>query len=500
MLSNLGTHDLPRSKPRALPEGRWDLPTLLDFDIEQAALQSLLRSGTPPVIEVSGPLGSGKTALVQRIPGALYIDAGGLGYRAFLQRLYERAFSTDVVYLPSVDALHAAFERWRTPIVIDDFEGSISELHETLEILERVPVIYTTVEPLEIEPTAEFRLSGLRPDTAYKLFEHYYGNSIAGEHAIMELVSIYLEGNPLMIAQAGAIARAKGLAVLQGPGPLAATIFNSMTIGEQQILATIAGYKGARPDRKTVEVVSGIRAASGTINSLLARHAIETDGERLWLSPLVSYPVEAVLPSLIRYDAMFAYADSVLSQGEVPRSVVENPAPFVFTLRLALSRGCYAQAARNGRVLGDALLLAGSIDAAREVCELVREASSEVGDQVVRAWAQHQTGVLAALMGNREEAVSYLKSAVLLRERIGDTQGKLCSEKNLALLPGERIRRRKKRSLIGLGDLITIVCAMALAAVAALGYMGDWHTQRVPRPPHALKAHAENLAGFTQSR
>ena len=265
-----------------------DLPPLLDREIELAAIQSLLRVAPPSVVEVSGRAGVGKTALVRSLSDALYIDAAGLSYRAFLQCLYERAFQADVVCSPSIDRLRVLFSVWKTPVVIDGFEGTPRELHTILDILKRVPVVYTTIDPLHLDSSvAELRLAGLRPEAARELFERCFGASIADDADAAEFVNVVLEGNPLLIGHAAALARAGALVTLQGPEPLAALTFNTMTIGEQQMFAAIVSFGGARPDRAMLETVSEVAHASAVVNALLARRILQTDGDRVWISPLM---------------------------------------------------------------------------------------------------------------------------------------------------------------------------------------------------------------------
>jgi len=443
---------------------------------------------------VCGPNGCGKTALVRRIPGAIYVDAAGLSAAGVLHRVYEGAFIADPVCVPTPERLRKLLEGRREPIVIDEFAGTVDDLRMLVETLNVCPVVYTAVEAELVDPSvAELRLTGLRDAAARELFERASGMTLGDDDPNVALVSGPLEGNPLLILQAAALARAGKLPPVQNAATLAAAVFNGMTIGEQQVFATVAGFNGARPDKATVEAVSGVANASGVISSLVARHAIERDGERLWISPLM-YSVTKVAPSLMRYDALFDYLDRTLEEEPLPSGLLENPAAMLVGLRFAMSKSRHTAVMAGSRRLSEALLLAGNVDGARQAAELVREAANELRDGAMQAWAAHQLGTLSVLTGDKPDAVTWLETAVSRRERLGDEDGMHRSLENLALVRGEpspAARRTKKKKTGGgsIGrDLGMIVAAMGLAAVVVAVYSLVWRpSHRVARHERAVK-------------
>ena len=468
---------------------------LVDRDIELAAVQSLLQATPPPVVEVSGRVGVGKTALVRNLKGVFYIDAAGLNCRELLQRLFERACVTEIRYVPSLDRLRAIFMRWKMPVVIDGFMGSNDDLYTILDVLKSVPVVYTTKEPRHLDASVlELRLAGLRPHAARELFERSFGASIADDVDAMEFVNVVLEGNPLLIGHAAALAQAGALSSLQGPEPLAALTFNSMSISEQQVFGTIAGFEGTRPDREMIETVSNTPRAGSVLESLIARNIVQTDGQRVWVSPLMR-PILSAIPSLIRYDVIFDYMDVTLSQTEMPRNIADNPKPFLLMLGHVLRKGRHDQAVRNGRVLVNCFVLAGRLEEAREACELLRFAADETSDQTLRAWIQHQLGTLSALSGDHEGAITWLESAEALREQIGDRMLKAYSRKNAALLRGKVHRKGVRRGI--LRDVTMISWAIVLTTLTVLGYTLGWFSTSSYKATYARAhkhAHARMLA------
>jgi hypothetical protein len=453
-----------------------DAPALLDCEIELAALGSLVASASPGVVMVSGPSGSGKTALVRRIPGAIYVDAARLTAAGVLQRVYEYAFVNDPVCAPTPERLHKLLESRRVPIVIDDFRGSAEELRTLIDTLKSGVVVYTAVDAELIDPSAaELRLTGLRAAAARELFERAAGFSLADDDPVLALLSGPLEGNPLLVLQAGALAHSGKLPPIASPAALAATIFNTMTIGEQQVFATVAAFNGARPDRATVEVVSGVANAAGVVNALVARSAVESDGERLWISPQMS-SVTGVAPSLMRWDVLFDYLDSTLAQDPLPKSVLTNPEPFLVGLRFEMSKGRHPSVMTAGRALSDALLLAGDVAGSRQAAELVRESANELRDQGMQGWGAHQLGTLSAIAGDQPDAVTWLETAVTRRERLGDEDGMHRSLENLALVRGEPSpAARRARTHTGFGrDLGIVAGAMGAAALGVAAYALIW--------------------------
>jgi hypothetical protein len=496
----MGTESVPvsfRSPASFRPHAPSDLLPLTDRDIEARAIESLLPATPPPLVEVSGRVGVGKTALVQRLDGTLYIDAVGLNFHALLQRLYERVCASEVAYVPSVDRLRALFSHWRMPIVIDGFEGNIREWYTILDVLKSVTVVYTTREPLHLHPSVmELRLAGLRPNGARELFERSFGASIVDDGDAMEFVNVVLEGNPLLIGHAGALARAGALSTLHAPEPLAALTFNSMTISEQQVFGTIAGFEATRPDRAMVEAVSATARANGVIDALIARHIVQTDGECVWISPLMR-PILSAIPSLVRYDVVFEYIDMLLSQPKLPPSVTDNPKPIILMLRYVATKGRYEQVVRNARTLVNALLLAGRLEEAKETCELLRSVVNETCDKHLQAWIQHQTGTLSALSGDHESAITWLESAEALRARMGDRTMRAYSHKNVALLRGRASRKGKKAGIAR--DITVLSWAIGLVVLGAVEHVVGWPPSMMYKaPPHApARAHAHRQAALT---
>jgi hypothetical protein len=474
-------------RPRDVPPPL-DAPELLDCDIELAALKSLVAAAAPGVVVVSGPNGSGKTALVRRIPGAIYVDAARLSAAGVLQRVYECAFVNDPPCAPSAERLHKLLESRRIPIVIDDFRGTAEELRALIETLKNGVVVYTAVDAELIDPSAaELRLTGLRAAAARELFERAAGHALPDDDPVLGLLSGPLEGNPLLILQAGALARGGKLPAVQSPAAMSAAIFNGMTIGEQQVFATVSAFNGARPDRTTVEVVSGVANAAGVINALVARSFIESDGEHLWISPLM-FSVTGVAPSLMRWDVLFDYLDSTLAQNPLPKSVLSNPEPFLAGLRFEMSKGRHPLVMTTGRALSDALLLAGDVAGARQAAELVRESANEVRDQGIQGWAAHQLGTLSALAGDQADAVTWLETAVTRRDRLGDEDGMHRSLENLALVRGEpspAARRARKRAGVG-RDFGIIAGAMGATALGVAAYALIW------LPAHSTQARSHH--------
>jgi hypothetical protein len=474
-----------RLVPESSPQSFFDLVPLLDRDIELAAVQSLLQTSPPPVVEVSGRVGVGKTALVRRLSGVLYIDAVGLDYRMLLQRLYERACDADIAYVPTIERLRIVFAQWRIPIVIDGFEGSAGELYTILDVLKSATVVYTTKEPMHLDPSVMgLRLTGLRPHAARELFERSFGVSIVDDVDALEFVNIVLEGNPLLIGHAGALARAGALSALHGPESLAALTFNNMSISEQQIFGTIAAFEGSRPDRTMIESVSGVTSVCAVLDVLIARHIVQTDGDCVWVSPLM-HSILSAIPALARYDIIFEYLDLVLSESGLPRTVTQNPKPFLVMLARLVAKGRHEQVVRNGRTLVNALLLAGRVVEAREACEMVRLALDETYDPPLQAWVQHQLGTLSALSGDSGDAITRLESAEELRGRIGENMTKLYSRKNAALLRGKHAVRSGKRKGWIVRDITVLSWAMLLVMFGALYQVFDWFPAHMHNPAHA---------------
>ncbi len=459
----------PVSSPR--PSGVEPLPA---YALEFGSLRSLLHARPPRVVEVSGPRGIGKTVFLRQVPDAMYVDVRGLSPGAALQRIFESAFKCKVPYAPDAARVRELLKRAK-PVLLDGFTGSNDELRALLAALDGLPLAYSTVEPRELGAAiAQIRLQGVPPNIAAELFERRFQGSQVALAGTVDLVVEIVGGNPMLIQQAAMLARSGRLNLLKNAGSVPATIFNTMGMREQQVFAVVAGFRGARPDRAAVIAVAGVPDAAEIIESLIARCALETDGEHLWI-PSVMDSTSNVTSRMLRPDAMLDYVHAVLAQEHLPHSVILNPWPLVEALRLGLSIGRHDRVLDGGRAFADALLLAAQADVARQVCEIVRKAAVEMRDQSTEAWAEHQSGTLGAILDfigavPRETMLATLQAAVSRRELMGEEEAALVSAENLALLQG-RPRAQRTSSIADMLSPLrrTAVTAIAVGALAAVG-------------------------------
>jgi hypothetical protein len=88
----------------------------------------------------------------------------------------------------------------------------------------------------------------------------------------------------------------------------------------------------------------------------------------------------------------------------------------------------------------------------------------------MQSWAQHQLGTLSAFSGELQDGLSWLESAELLRDRMGDAAGRLHSKKNAALLRKAPISKKGKKKTGIVWDLTLMSWAMGLIVFVAMSH------------------------------
>jgi hypothetical protein len=103
-------------------------------------------------------------------------------------------------------------------------------------------------------------------------------------------------------------------------------------------------------------------------------------------------------------------------------------------LKTALEQGLESQAAALAQAVQPLLVLRGRWAGWGQVIDWARQAAQSTGDRALLAWALHEHGTRAGLLGDRASAAINLTQARQLRLDLGDHAGAAASQHNLEYL------------------------------------------------------------------
>ncbi len=102
--------------------------------------------------------------------------------------------------------------------------------------------------------------------------------------------------------------------------------------------------------------------------------------------------------------------------------------------RTALETGQMDQVGLLAQAMQPLLVLRGRWDGWKQVIQWARQAADATQDDALLAWAWHERGTRAGLMGNNTQARKAIQKAIALRRKLGDQAGVAISQHNLSVL------------------------------------------------------------------
>ena len=216
------------SPPQALPAPVFLRPrsfaNLLDREAELKTAASALQSVTP--VEFHGQAGLGKTVLLRclahRLPldsfpdGVIYLSARGQPAADLLQSLYDAFYASDVPLKPTEAQIRRALQSKRALILLDDVELERDEIEVLLDSAPNCAFLLASSKRHLWGEGHAVAMHGLPPEDALALVERELGRSLTEEEQLpAQTLCDALEGHPLRIFQAAAMAREEGFSLVE---------------------------------------------------------------------------------------------------------------------------------------------------------------------------------------------------------------------------------------------------------------------------------------------
>lgn len=178
----------------------------------------------------------------------------------------------------------------------------------------------------------------------------------------------------------------------------------------------------------------GMADAVPVLEALRSRHLVDGDGERYRLAdPSSAGPDHGPLGTTWMPGVVQQLAQVYEGATDRIASVVDDLELILVAAEWAVDAGCWSEVVRLARAVDGPLALSRQWATWEKVLHHAVEAARAGGDQVSEAWALHQLGTRALGLGDPGSACGHLRSAVALRESLGDRPGAAVSRHNLRL-------------------------------------------------------------------
>jgi len=489
-------------------------PGLLDREADIGAATAALQSATP--VEFHGQPGLGKTALLRHLAhhpvassfsdGVVYLSARRQSVEDLLQSLFDALHESDVPFKPTGGQVRHHLQDKRALILLDDVDLARDEVEVLMDTAPGCTFLLASPERCLWGEGRAIGLRGLPPDDGLALVERELGRSLTPEERpAAQALCTALEGHPLRILQAAAMAREEGLTLaemasrVQIPSPaeaLTAQVLASLSEPERRVLAALAALGDAPVHAEHLPDLTKLLNVAPFLQTLQTRGLVQAHSPRYSLTGALAQAVQRawdLTPLAERVlDYFTAWAEE---QQQAPDRLLEEASAILRTLEWAAGAGRWAEVLRLGRALEGALTLGGRWSAWAQVLQWGLQAAQALSDRAAKAWALHQSGTRALCLEDVAAARTSLIQALRLREALGDQAGAAITRHNLNVLLGPPAPPQEPPqeppqppsapagpAAPGVSLLVKGVIALASVLLLALGGLGIGYLWPRPTP------------------
>jgi hypothetical protein len=445
-----GQQPVLRPRPTPVSLRPRPFPSLLDREAE-------VNVGDALPVEFFGQEGIGKTTLLRHLAynppstpfpdGIVYLSARQKTLPDLLQSLYDAFYESDAPFKPTEAQIRHALQDKQALILLDDVELARDEVEALMSAAPGCTFCLASPERRLWGEGRAMALRGLPPDDALTLLAQELGRPLTSEERpVAQDICTALEGHPLHIIQAAAIAREEGRPLAevarqaQTPslaGALTTLALASLAEPERRALAALAALSGAPLSADHLAILTGLADAAPVLEALQRRGLVQAHSPRYSLTGTLGQDLQRAWnlnPWAERALAYFtAWAEG---QRQTPDRLLAEADAILRILAWAVGARRWREVLRLARAVEGALALGGRWEAWAKVLQCGFQAARALGDQAAEAWALHQLGTHALCLGDATTARASLTQALRLREALGDRIGVAVTRHNLDILLG----------------------------------------------------------------
>lgn len=449
----------PRPLPVRLPPRRF--PLLLGRREEVTVAVNTLPYGQP--IELYGSAGIGKTALLRYLahhPEIAPAFSEEIIYHRLvhhqtvsdlLQVLFNAFYECPTPFKATDMQIRDALKNKKALILLDGATLTREEVDGLLNDLPNCTFLFASLERQLWGEGRAVELVGLPLDDAVALVAQELGHPLSPEErSDAEKLCIALEGHPLRILQAVAIAREEKLslaAIVQRVQSPAATgtwtreILLSLTEPQKLIVALFTAL-GANVALKAEHIakITELPEVKPALEALLRRNLIQANDEVVdkqynLTSNLIKELQQEKWKSTPWMERTTSFFTKWVQQHcGTPKQLLQERDTILRVLEEAVGAGHWSIVLHLGRTVQGILALSGQWDAWDLVLKWMLLAARAMGDRAAEAFVLHQLGTRSLCLNEVANAQSYLTEALEIREVLNDQAGIEVTRHNLNFL------------------------------------------------------------------
>ena len=416
---------------------------------ELAAALSALDAGLP--VEVTGEPGIGKTAFLRQLAhhpraatfadGIVYLSARHLPSLDLLQQLFEAFYEWDEIRKMTEAEIRHGLEQKHALILLDDLHVTQDELERVCDAAPRAAFVIATRARCLWSEGHTITLQGLAADDAVLLLERTIERPIeAAERATAEHLCAALEGHPLRILQAAALARERGVS-LDGsardirPEILLTALLASIDEKQRRALLALTALRGVPLAAQEISGLAEVTDLEPSLTALARQGLVVGSHGRYQLADGVADRLrrrEDLKPWVNRAITYFtAWAER---HHRNPTALLHESVALLQAQQYAADARRWGEVFRLGRILDGALVIGSRWGAWALALDRCLAGAKATGDRAAEAWALHQLGTRALCLGDAGLARTLLGQAVKLREALPDDAAATASRGNLGFV------------------------------------------------------------------
>lgn len=442
--------------PRVLPRA---VPGFLDRDEEQRLVGQALARGQ--VVDLNGPDGIGKTALIYRamqtqLPsafpdGLLYLSARNETHEDLLQELFENFYDAGSGHVKVTEnSVRRYMAGKRALIVVDDANHLRQDEAEALAQTAPQCAFVVAGWQQQVWQGTGVLLRGLPRDQAVALFEQRWGRASAQDRPLVEAICDALDDAPQSLIKTATCAAQHRLALSQvlqqvhsaaqehdPVGQAFQVIGRCLVEGEQQVLGGLAAPGGATVGVEALPTITGLPQDE------IARHLARLQQ----LGMVHSYDARYSLEEAFRPHVQAAWTDEGMraraadyyrqAAGQLhSRSKDLDEENVIAALDYYYRLGQWAPVVEIARAADVYLATAARWGQWRRQLNQAWQAATALGDRETEAWAQNQLGLIAMGLGDAAAATGFFQDALGIWQALGNREGITIARWNLQMLLG----------------------------------------------------------------
>ena len=478
---DVGERPVPRL--RAMPLA--DVPQVRFELLGRRTEMSLVGScSAESPLQVYGSEGIGKTTLLKAAVGApvdaregvVYFSARRRTLDQVLARLYSACWESEVPFVPSPAEVGGFLVGREVLVVVDDCELDRGDLEALLDTAPRCRFVIGSQQRTVWAGGRAEQLRGLDAESGIRLLERELGGVLnpddrdAGSKVIAQLGA-----HPQRLIEVAALVqsgRATLTMLAEGAAGVAARIdAQTLTPDERRILVLLGLLDGAALGSDHIGAVANVPQVDEQLAELERRGWVKSASPRYRLiRPLEEQPSDP-RPDALAGDLLDRLTS--FARGEMqPTAIAEESEAIEAALALAAENRRWGAALSLARASESQLARSEDWASWRHVLIVGLRAARALGDAGAEAHMLHQLGSLALCLGVHDQALTQLREALRIRERVGDEAGADLTRHNLRQLdaggPGANGGGGPPNPRWPLGRLVLAIAAVITAAMFAL--------------------------------